>query len=316
MCVGLHATDVLNIQNETQTYHEDMKGIPEYINKLDDAQKKSTRAGNPTTEPTIVLFAANAMLRTDRFPWANEIWEELPGSDRTWARQKLIYRKADIAGRVKKTAQGVQYQFGAHGAFDKEITQEGGIPQLPNKELDGYFRSLVNAATEENDILAALVKSNATLTTSNASLTATIADLQRKLAAIGKTTNPWRESTRQRKFFPNCKKEVYHYPNECYELKKNSHLRHPGWWRRLLWRCASTKYLYNNKDKGIHNPSSDLLSKHSYRPPPHTHATSNELHPIVPPPCEGSKKKPWKRRWAKKRRISHCRLGCVRGVPN
>ena len=37
MCVGLHATDVMNIQNEMQTYHEDMEGIPAYINKLEDA---------------------------------------------------------------------------------------------------------------------------------------------------------------------------------------------------------------------------------------------------------------------------------------
>ena len=42
MCVGLHATDVLNLQNEMQTYHEDMEGIPKYINKLEDAQKQST----------------------------------------------------------------------------------------------------------------------------------------------------------------------------------------------------------------------------------------------------------------------------------
>ena len=27
MCVGLHATDVLNLHNEMQTYHEDMEGI-------------------------------------------------------------------------------------------------------------------------------------------------------------------------------------------------------------------------------------------------------------------------------------------------
>ena len=86
MCVGLHAMDVLNLQNEIQTYHKDMKGIPYYINKLEDAQKQSTRAGKPITDPTLLLFAANAMLRTNRFPQANEIWEEFPGADRTWAR--------------------------------------------------------------------------------------------------------------------------------------------------------------------------------------------------------------------------------------
>ena len=34
MCVGLHATDVMNFQNEMQTYHEDMEGIPAYIKNL------------------------------------------------------------------------------------------------------------------------------------------------------------------------------------------------------------------------------------------------------------------------------------------
>ena len=102
MCVDLHATDILNPQNEMQTYHEYMEGIPEYINKLEDAQKQSTRAGNPITDPTLLLFAENVMLRTDRFPGANKIWEELTGADRTWAKQKAIYRKADMDEKLKK----------------------------------------------------------------------------------------------------------------------------------------------------------------------------------------------------------------------
>ena len=133
---------------------------------------------------------------------------------------------------VKKTAQGGQDQFGAHGAFDKEIMQERGIPQLSTEDIDGYFISLANAATTEKDILAALVKISATLTNSNASLTETIADLQIQLAAIGKSTKP--TPTRKRQNCPNCKKEVYHLPDDYYGLKTNAHLRHPGWRSRLL----------------------------------------------------------------------------------
>ena len=190
-----------------QTYYEDMEGIPEYINKLKDAQKQSTQAGNPITDPTLLNFAANAMLRTDRFPWANEIWEELPGANRIWTRWKEIYRKSDIAEKFEKTAQGGQDHFGTNGAFDKETSQEGEIIPLSVAELDGYFRSLANEATIEKDILAALVKSNATLTTSNASLTATIENLQKKMA-IEKP--PCREPNRQRSNCPNYKKEVCH----------------------------------------------------------------------------------------------------------
>ena len=61
---------------------------------------------------------------------------------------------------------------------------------MSTEELDGYFRSLANAARTEKDILAVLVKSNATLTTSNTYLTANIADLQRLLTSIGKSTKP------------------------------------------------------------------------------------------------------------------------------
>ena len=110
--VGLHATDVLNLQNEMQTYHEYTDGIPEYINKLEDAQKQSTRSGNLITDPNLLLFVANAMLRIDRLPRSNEIWEELPGVDRTWARWKEIYQKADMAKKVKKTVQADKTTLG------------------------------------------------------------------------------------------------------------------------------------------------------------------------------------------------------------
>ena len=108
------------------------------------------------------------------------------------------------------------------------------MPKLSVAELDGYFSSLSNAATTEKDILAALVRSNATLTTSNAFLTATVANLQKQLENIGKTPTPTRETTQQRSTCPNCKKDVYHLPEDCYELKKNAHLRHPGWGGRLF----------------------------------------------------------------------------------
>ena len=84
-----------------------------------------------------------------------------------------------MAEKFKKTAQGEQYHFGAHGAFNKVPGPEGEMPQLSVAELDGYFSSLANADKTEKYIFAALVKINATLTTSNASLTATVANLHK-----------------------------------------------------------------------------------------------------------------------------------------
>ena len=40
ICGGLHAIDVLKLQNEMQEYHTDREVILEYINALEAAQKK------------------------------------------------------------------------------------------------------------------------------------------------------------------------------------------------------------------------------------------------------------------------------------
>ena len=203
---------------------------------LEESQKQSNRAGNLITDPTLLLFVSNAMLRTNRFLRANEIWGDLPSDNQTWARGKTIYCKADMADKVKKAVKGRQEHFGAHGAFDKVPNPEAleDLSQLSVEELDGYFRSLANAATTEKDILAALVKINATLTTSNATLTATVANLKKQLSNLGETPNPPQENNRQIRTCPNCKKDVYHAADDFYELKNNAHMRHPGCRSRLL----------------------------------------------------------------------------------
>ena len=39
-CSGLHSIDVLALCTKMRTMHEDAGGIPEYINALEDAQKR------------------------------------------------------------------------------------------------------------------------------------------------------------------------------------------------------------------------------------------------------------------------------------
>ena len=72
LCGGLHALDVLALQNDIQCFHLNAKGMPEYIKTLEDAQKQSRRANHNITNATLLRMAANAMLATQRFPRANE----------------------------------------------------------------------------------------------------------------------------------------------------------------------------------------------------------------------------------------------------
>ena len=55
-----------------QLFHLDAKGMPEYINALEDAQKQSRRVNHNITDATFLLMATNTMLATQRLPRANE----------------------------------------------------------------------------------------------------------------------------------------------------------------------------------------------------------------------------------------------------
>ena len=72
VCGGLHALDVLALQNDMQCFHLNAKGMPEYINALEDAQKQSRRANHNITNATLFLMATNVMLATQRFQRANK----------------------------------------------------------------------------------------------------------------------------------------------------------------------------------------------------------------------------------------------------
>ena len=75
-CTCRHALDILALHNEMQLYHLKVKGIPEYINMLEDAQRQAERAGRMIADETLLLLASTTKLTSERFPRANDNWEE------------------------------------------------------------------------------------------------------------------------------------------------------------------------------------------------------------------------------------------------
>ena len=66
-CTGRHSLDLLTLHNEMQRYHLEVKGLPEYINMLKDAQRQASRAGRKIADKTLLLFRSTAMLTSERF---------------------------------------------------------------------------------------------------------------------------------------------------------------------------------------------------------------------------------------------------------
>ena len=73
-CVGIHALDVLTLQNAMQQYHTEYKSIPTYINVLEDAHKQLGRVGNTIPDAQLLLIATTAMFSMQQFPSANDKW--------------------------------------------------------------------------------------------------------------------------------------------------------------------------------------------------------------------------------------------------
>ena len=148
--MGCHALDLLVLHNEMQRYHLKVEGIPDYINILEDAQRQAGRAGQKIADKTLLLFATTEMLTTERFPRANDDWEDRVEWDKNWMQWKLAYKKAHAQERIKEQANEDTAKFvAANSAARQETTptvdnqlevDDGGI-----KALEGYFDNLASA---------------------------------------------------------------------------------------------------------------------------------------------------------------------------
>ena len=69
-------------------YYAMADGIPEYIQKLEDAQKKLARAELPMDDRQLLAIASTAVLASQHFPRATDEWEALEPALKTWATWK------------------------------------------------------------------------------------------------------------------------------------------------------------------------------------------------------------------------------------
>ena len=97
---------------------------------LEDTQRQAVRAGRTIVDETLLLFASTAMLTSERFSHANDDWEELMESDKTWSQWKTAYKRAHAKARVKAQANDGSVKF---GAANSAARQETAKPPLDNQ---------------------------------------------------------------------------------------------------------------------------------------------------------------------------------------
>mmetsp|Transcript_55564 Transcript_55564/g.166550 ORF Transcript_55564/g.166550 Transcript_55564/m.166550 type:complete len:118 (-) Transcript_55564:74-427(-) len=108
----------------------------------------------------------------------------------------------------------------------------------PLRALEGYFDNFSAVATNEKAVLEKIVESNATLTATTEKLTTMVTKLtedilrlqkDNKAAGAGGVTRGSRVGEKDKDKCPHCQREVWHIPEDCFELETNANLRPSSW---------------------------------------------------------------------------------------
>jgi hypothetical protein len=103
---GLHAIDMISLCTNMHNYYTQADSILQYINMLEDAQKKATRAGMPITNIELVMMASVAVLGAQHFPRKVDGWEGLPFASCTWTAWKTAFHLAHVKRQQQILASG------------------------------------------------------------------------------------------------------------------------------------------------------------------------------------------------------------------
>ena len=70
--------------------------VPEYINKMEDSQKKASRAGLPITDDWLIAIISTSLLSAGSFPKQRPDWDGLAATSKDWALWKTTCRATQI----------------------------------------------------------------------------------------------------------------------------------------------------------------------------------------------------------------------------
>jgi hypothetical protein len=171
-CGGLHPSELINLPTEMMSYYDTVDGIPEYIDLLEEEQRKLACANLPMSDDQLLAIASTAVLASGHFPRPTDEWEALPRASKTWVAWKTRYRAAHIARERQLLAAGTSSLGTANTA-----TQGDTITPAAFARLDDYLDNLASADTTECTTLNQLIETNASLTTTVATLMASVTAL-------------------------------------------------------------------------------------------------------------------------------------------
>jgi hypothetical protein len=193
---GLEATDIVSLFIDMQSWWEEDPRVPEYINRLEDAQKKASRAALPITNEWLAATATKSLLAAGSFPIQRPVWDAKLPTTKTWPAWKQWARESQLTVEREQRASGARGDtFGSASAAieyhrpasSSSFAGAAGRATLPSfeEQFTNGMDALALAATNEKAVLDNLVSSNKVLSELTAKKLATIEQL-----IVSKTAAP------------------------------------------------------------------------------------------------------------------------------
>ena len=98
-CAGLYTVDAVDIPQLVKMLYKDTEGIPQFINVMKAAQRKSKRAKLVMNDKYMHAVALKSLLQSGEYETETREWSKLPEEEQTWVEWKTTFRAAYVAKR-------------------------------------------------------------------------------------------------------------------------------------------------------------------------------------------------------------------------
>ena len=117
-CAGLHTVDAVGIPQSMKSLYKYSEGVPQFINVMEAAQRKSKRAKLVINDEYLHAVALKLLLQSGEYETETREWSKLPEDKQTWEDWKTTFRAAYVAKRRSEAArEGEQKPFGGLALF-------------------------------------------------------------------------------------------------------------------------------------------------------------------------------------------------------
>ena len=101
-CLGLHTVDAVDIPQVKKTLFRDAKGIPQFINAMEAAQRKYKRAKLVIHDEYMHAMALKSLLQSGEYAMETWEWSKLPEEKQTWSEWKRLSRRLTLRSDAQR----------------------------------------------------------------------------------------------------------------------------------------------------------------------------------------------------------------------